>query len=234
MRVPLRSSMRGGRLPGRTTFLPIRFRPSIRLRGLPGWRGLTGDCGRVHAAAWGVGQEVNPMLKTGYFVPHFTVTTSSSGSASPTPTSGSEKTSCWSCCRTRSRRPRTTFVSQLTAQLSDLTADDSACVITRDSVSGVPCPASWSADRWGEIHHARRRKTSTIYPSRRRGRMASLRAASVPRVRRRGEIRCHALRSASHRRSLFRHVTSEFFRSVERGPKRIPPSSFTLTHAVSF
>lgn len=44
------------------------------------------------------------------------------------------------------------YVSQLTAQMSELTGDDTACVITRDCVSGVPTPGVVVADRWGEIH----------------------------------------------------------------------------------
>ena len=34
----------------------------------------------------------------------------------------------------------TKFIDQLTAKMSELTGDDSACVITRDRVSGVPSP----------------------------------------------------------------------------------------------
>lgn len=47
----------------------------------------------------------------------------------------------------------TKFVDQLTAHMSELTGDDSACVITRDRVSGVSSPGLVVADRWGEIHH---------------------------------------------------------------------------------
>jgi hypothetical protein len=54
----------------------------------------------------------------------------------------------------------TKFVDQLTAQMSELTGDDSACVITRDSVSGVPSPGVVVADRWGEIHHVAEGKNS--------------------------------------------------------------------------
>ena len=46
----------------------------------------------------------------------------------------------------------TKFIDQLTAKMSELTGDDSACVITRDRVSGVPSPGIVVADRWGEIH----------------------------------------------------------------------------------
>jgi hypothetical protein len=45
------------------------------------------------------------------------------------------------------------YVSQLTSQMSDLTGDDIACVVTRDSISGLPSPGVVVADRWGEIHH---------------------------------------------------------------------------------
>jgi hypothetical protein len=45
------------------------------------------------------------------------------------------------------------YVSQLTAQISELAGDDTAFVITRDSISGVPSPGVVVADRWGEIQY---------------------------------------------------------------------------------
>jgi hypothetical protein len=45
------------------------------------------------------------------------------------------------------------YLSQLTTQMSDLTGDDTACVITQTHIPGIPAPAVVVADRWGEIHH---------------------------------------------------------------------------------
>ena len=45
------------------------------------------------------------------------------------------------------------YVSQLTSQISELTGDDNAFVITRDKVSGLPSPGVVVADRWGEIQY---------------------------------------------------------------------------------
>ncbi len=42
------------------------------------------------------------------------------------------------------------YVSQLTALIPAF-GPDTACVMTRDSVSGIPCPGVVVADRWGEI-----------------------------------------------------------------------------------
>jgi hypothetical protein len=45
------------------------------------------------------------------------------------------------------------YVAQIVAQMSELTSDDTVCVITRDGVSGVTSPGVVIADQWGEIHH---------------------------------------------------------------------------------
>jgi hypothetical protein len=110
-----------------------------------------------------LGQKVSPILHTGDLVPHLTVTTLSGERFDYSdiwqrknlvlvllPHSGSAAT--------------TKFVDQLTAQMSELTADDSACVITRDSVSGVPSPGIVVADRWGEIRHLAGGKTVDDLP----------------------------------------------------------------------
>ena len=39
------------------------------------------------------------------------------------------------------------------SQISELTGDDNAFVITRDRVSGLPSPGVVVADRWGEIQY---------------------------------------------------------------------------------
>ena len=48
------------------------------------------------------------------------------------------------------------YVSQLTSQISELTRDDNAFVITRDKVPGLPSPGVVVADRWGEIQYVAR------------------------------------------------------------------------------
>ena len=107
---------------------------------------------RLHVA-----QEVSPMLQTGDLVPHFTVTTFSGGSF--------DYSDIWQrknlvlVLLPAESAASTKFVDQLTAHMSELTGDDSACVITRDSVSGVPSPGIIVADRWGEIHHVAEGKT---------------------------------------------------------------------------
>ena len=50
----------------------------------------------------------------------------------------------------------TTYVSRLTDEMPAWAAADTDCVITRDSVPGVPPPAVVIADRWGEIVHVAR------------------------------------------------------------------------------
>ena len=44
------------------------------------------------------------------------------------------------------------YVGQLQDRMTALTAHDTACVLSRDGVSGVPQPGIVIADRWGEIH----------------------------------------------------------------------------------
>jgi hypothetical protein len=99
-----------------------------------------------------VGQEVNSMLQTGDLVPHFTVTTFS-GESFDYSDIWQRKNLVLVLLPHAESAASTKFVDQLTAQMSELTGDDSACVITRDSVSGVPSPGIVVADRWGEIHH---------------------------------------------------------------------------------
>jgi hypothetical protein len=43
------------------------------------------------------------------------------------------------------------FADHLGGRLADLTAHDTACVVTRDVVAGAPSPGIVIADRWGEI-----------------------------------------------------------------------------------
>jgi len=99
-----------------------------------------------------VGQEMSAMLQTGSLVPHFTVTTFSGQSFNYSDI-WQRKNLVLVVLPHADSAATTKFVDQLTAQMSELTGDDSACVITRDSVSGVQSPSIVVADRWGEIHH---------------------------------------------------------------------------------
>jgi hypothetical protein len=45
------------------------------------------------------------------------------------------------------------YASQIAAEVRALVKHDTECVITRDSVIGIPCPGVVIADRWGEIAH---------------------------------------------------------------------------------
>jgi hypothetical protein len=48
----------------------------------------------------------------------------------------------------------TKYVSHVMSHISELTRGDSALVITRDKVAGLPSPGVIVADRWGEIQYA--------------------------------------------------------------------------------
>ena len=45
------------------------------------------------------------------------------------------------------------YVSELSSLSSEFNDRECVCVITRDSVAGLPAPAALVADRWGEIVH---------------------------------------------------------------------------------
>ena len=109
------------------------------------------------------GQEVNSMLETGDLVPHFTVTTFS-GESFDYSDIWQRKNLVLVLLPHAESAASTKFVDQLTDQMSELTGDDSACVITRDRVSGVPSPGIVVADRWGEIHHLAGGKTVDDLP----------------------------------------------------------------------
>ena len=56
-------------------------------------------------------------------------------------------------------------LSQITARLLPLIPADTACVITRDTVTGIPSPGVVVADRWGEIVHVAAASTVADLPS---------------------------------------------------------------------
>lgn len=45
------------------------------------------------------------------------------------------------------------YVAALEARMADLTANETACVITRDPIPGLAAPGVLVADRWGEIQY---------------------------------------------------------------------------------
>jgi hypothetical protein len=49
---------------------------------------------------------------------------------------------------------RDACIVRLQSHMADLTAHDTACVMTTDDVAGVNCPAVVIADRWGEVAFA--------------------------------------------------------------------------------
>jgi len=110
-----------------------------------------------------VAQEVSPMLKTGDLIPHFTAT-SFSGEIFDYSDIWQRKNLVLVLLPHADSAATTKFVDQLTSQMSELTGDDSACVITRDSISGVQSPGIVVADRWGEIHHVADGKTVDDLP----------------------------------------------------------------------
>ena len=46
------------------------------------------------------------------------------------------------------------YIAALRSGFTELTAYDTACVITRDAVEGLGRPCALIADRWGEVHFA--------------------------------------------------------------------------------
>jgi hypothetical protein len=44
------------------------------------------------------------------------------------------------------------YLAGLQAHIAELTAYDTACIVTREAVAGVPHPGVVIADRWGEIY----------------------------------------------------------------------------------
>ena len=103
------------------------------------------------------------MLRTGDLVPHFTVTTLS-GESFDYSDIWQRKNLVLVLLPHADSAATTKFVDRLTAPMSELTGDDSAWVITRDSVSGVQSPGIVVADRWGEIHHIADGKTVDDLP----------------------------------------------------------------------
>jgi hypothetical protein len=56
------------------------------------------------------------------------------------------------------------FADHLRGRLADLTAHDTACVVTGDAVAGAPSPGIVIADRWGEIWHVQQAESNRDLP----------------------------------------------------------------------
>jgi hypothetical protein len=84
------------------------------------------------------------------FVPHFNVTTIQ-GERCEYATLWQRMNLLLVVIPTARSSQRDAYVADLEAHMADLTAHETACVITSDNVSGLQCPAIVIADRWGEM-----------------------------------------------------------------------------------
>jgi hypothetical protein len=57
------------------------------------------------------------------------------------------------------------YLARLRASMTDLTAHDTACIVTGDRVAGVPTPGVLIADRWGEIWYVHKADSDTALPA---------------------------------------------------------------------
>jgi hypothetical protein len=57
-----------------------------------------------------------------------------------------------------------TYLSELANHMGQLTVHDTACVIIREQIEGVPCPGVVIADRWGEIYFVAEAETIAALP----------------------------------------------------------------------
>jgi hypothetical protein len=92
------------------------------------------------------------MLQKGELVPHFSVTTVE-GERFDYSNIWQRKNLVLLSLPHEESAGRANYLSELTTRMSELSANDYACVITEDSVSGLPSAGVVVADRWGEIHH---------------------------------------------------------------------------------
>ena len=119
----------------------------------PSWTpGMARPAPKAGSARLGVGREVSPMLHTGDLIPHFNVT-NLNGERFAYSDIWQRKNLVLVSLPHAESAASDNYLSQLTGQMSDWSGNDTAWVITRDSVSGLPNPGVIVADRWGEIHH---------------------------------------------------------------------------------
>jgi hypothetical protein len=91
------------------------------------------------------------MLQKGELLPHFSVT-SIAGERFAYSDIWQRKNLVLVSLSHEESKGSTTYLAQLAIGMSELTGDDTACLITKDSIPGVPAPGAVVADRWGEIH----------------------------------------------------------------------------------
>jgi hypothetical protein len=92
------------------------------------------------------------MLQKGELLPHFSVTTIA-GERFAYSDIWQRKNLVLVSLSHEESKGSTTYLAQLAIGMSELTGDDTACLITKDGIPGVPAPGVVVADRWGEIHH---------------------------------------------------------------------------------
>ncbi len=56
------------------------------------------------------------------------------------------------------------YIANLDSRRAELTAHDTECVVTADSIRDVPRPGIVIADRWGEVHFVTSRTTARALP----------------------------------------------------------------------
>jgi len=93
------------------------------------------------------------MLQKGELLPHFSVTSIAGERFAYSDIWQRKNLVLVSLPHEESKGSTTAYLAQLAIGTSELTGDDTACLITRDSIPGVPAPGVVVADRWGEIHH---------------------------------------------------------------------------------
>jgi hypothetical protein len=92
------------------------------------------------------------MLHRGDLVPHFNVTTLQGRTVGYTAIWQRRNLVLITLPASESESYRT-YVSQFAAEMPAFSVHETECVITRDSVAEIGCPAVVIADRWGEIVH---------------------------------------------------------------------------------
>jgi hypothetical protein len=92
------------------------------------------------------------MLHRGDLVPHFNVTTLQGRTVGYTAIWQRRNLVLITFPASASESYRT-YVSQFAAEMPAFSVHETECVITRDTVAEIGCPAVVIADRWGEIVH---------------------------------------------------------------------------------
>ena len=91
------------------------------------------------------------MLQRGQAVPHFEITTLEGVTVRYA--SLWQRTNLVLVILPLASDPDTHYVRGLRAQGAEFLARNAACVVTTDTLNGLPTPAALVADRWGEIAH---------------------------------------------------------------------------------